>query len=76
MQHSVISNDDLLYDPTMDDKDQQWVDKQRRKHGSMTPTRSKQSGGNKNKKLKAKPTSDALLDCPACLTTVCIDCQR
>jgi len=63
-KHSVISNDDLLYDPHMDDRDQRWVDGQRRSH---------RSGLGKHKKM---PNSDALLDCPACLTTLCIDCQR
>lgn len=24
----------------------------------------------------AMPTSDAVLNCPACMTTLCIDCQR
>lgn len=62
-KHSVISNDDLLYDPDLDDKDQKWVDKQRQSHRR----------GGKQKKM---PNSDALLDCPACMTTLCIDCQR
>ncbi|RUS75331.1 hypothetical protein EGW08_016920 [Elysia chlorotica] len=64
-KHRIISNDDLLYDPDMDDRDQKWVDKQRLKHGSK-------AGGKRGK----KPNSDALLDCPACMTTLCIDCQR
>ena len=24
----------------------------------------------------AMPTSDAVLNCPACMSTLCIDCQR
>ena len=64
-KHRIISNDDLLYDPDMDDKDQRWVDKQRQKHGGKI-------GGKRGKKAN----SDALLDCPACMTTLCIDCQR
>ncbi|GFN85049.1 E2f-associated phosphoprotein [Plakobranchus ocellatus] len=64
-RHKVISNDDLLYDPDMDDKDQRWVDKQRQSHRSLA------SG-----KIGKKANSDALLDCPACMTTLCIDCQR
>ena len=28
----VLTNDQLLYDPDMDERDQQWVDKQRRKY--------------------------------------------
>lgn len=64
-KHRVISNDDLLYDPDMDDKDQKWIDKQRQRNSNRV-------GGNQGKKTN----SDALLDCPACLTTLCIDCQR
>ncbi|GFR82680.1 E2F-associated phosphoprotein [Elysia marginata] len=64
-KHRIISNDELLYDPYMDDKDQKWVDKQRQRNGNK-------SGGKQGKKAN----SDALLDCPACLTTLCIDCQR
>ena len=42
-----------LYDSEADDKDQEWMQKQRQgRH------------------------SDAILSCPGCLTTVCIDCQR
>ena len=41
------------YDSDADDKDQEWVQKQRQGR-----------------------RSDAILSCPGCLTTVCIDCQR
>lgn len=27
-------------------------------------------------KAVAVPTSDAILSCPACMTTLCLDCQR
>ena len=30
----------------------------------------------KNKSSNKNLTSDAILACPACLTTLCIDCQR
>ncbi|BFZ07268.1 hypothetical protein BsWGS_10307 [Bradybaena similaris] len=68
--HAVISNDDLLYDPDMDDEDQKWVDRQRQSH------RGPSAGGAKKGKKSKKPNSDALLDCPACMTTLCLDCQR
>uniref|UniRef100_A0A0B7A202 E2F-associated phosphoprotein n=1 Tax=Arion vulgaris TaxID=1028688 RepID=A0A0B7A202_9EUPU len=68
--HTVISNDELLYDPDMDDEDQKWVDRQRQSH------RSPASGGSRRGKKLKMPNSDALLDCPACMTTLCIDCQR
>ena len=71
-RHAVISNDDLLYDPEMDNEDQKWVDRQRQSHRSHVV-----GGGEKAGRKKRKmPNSDALLDCPACLTTLCIDCQR
>ncbi|XAR63992.1 hypothetical protein NMG60_11024170 [Bertholletia excelsa] len=56
-----ISDDDEIdysvkpefYDPHLDDKDELWVQKQRR--GCY---------------------SDAVLSCPACFTTLCLECQR
>ncbi|XP_014898595.1 E2F-associated phosphoprotein [Poecilia latipinna] len=71
-QRIVPSNDELLYDPDEDDRDQAWVDARRyngRKHQS-TASRS-QTG--QNHRL---PSSDAVLNCPACMTTLCLDCQR
>jgi len=62
--HPVLSNDDLLYDPDADTNDQKWVDMQRQRYQPNT---------NKKQKL---PNSDAILDCPACMVTLCLDCQR
>ncbi|PIK49762.1 putative E2F-associated phosphoprotein-like [Apostichopus japonicus] len=53
----VQSNEDLFYDPDIDDQNQKWVDNQRDRKG----------GG---------PKSDAILNCPACMATLCLDCQR
>lgn len=59
-----ISNDDLLYDPKLDEEDQKWMDSHRQSYrASLTQT----------KKL---PSSDAVLNCPACMTLLCLDCQR
>lgn len=74
-RHAQLTNEDLLYDPDMDDEDQRWVDERRQQqngassdpHTSSMPQKGKKSSG---------PTSDAVLDCPACMTTLCIDCQR
>ncbi|ESO02427.1 hypothetical protein HELRODRAFT_65885, partial [Helobdella robusta] len=66
--HPVLTNDELLYDPDMDEEDQRWVNKQRRKY---QPTK---SGSNK-KSLKL-PNSDAVLNCPCCMILLCLDCQR
>ncbi|KAI0528722.1 hypothetical protein KFK09_001264 [Dendrobium nobile] len=57
----LISSDDEIdysikpefYDPLLDEKDEQWMSKQRKGR-----------------------TSDAVLSCPACFTTLCFDCQR
>ena len=73
--HAQLSNDDLLYDPDMDDDDQKWVDQQRRRqHGDTNQTTGSENQG-RNKK-QTTPKSDAVLDCPACMTTLCFDCQR
>lgn len=66
------SNDDLFYDPEMDDEDEKWVNDQRR--SCIFPNESKQDkdGG----KVKPLPLSDAVLNCPGCMTLLCLDCQR
>jgi hypothetical protein len=66
VKHPIPSNDDLLYDPEMDDEDQKWVDKQRRLYQPET------RGGH----VKPLPTSDAVLNCPGCMSLLCMDCQR
>ena len=63
----MMSNDDLLYDPKLDDEDQKWVDSQRQSYLPSVPS------GSKPNKL---PNSDAVLNCPACMTLLCLDCQR
>ncbi|KAK7103560.1 hypothetical protein V1264_018433 [Littorina saxatilis] len=75
-QHTQPSNDDLLYDPDMDDEDQKWVDQQRKQHyGSKGQAAGNRKRGSGNK-MNSIPKSDAVLDCPACMTTLCLDCQR
>lgn len=71
-EKSGPSNDDLFYDPEMDDEDEKWVNEQRR--SCIFPNESKQEkdGG----KVKPLPLSDAVLNCPACMTLLCLDCQR
>ncbi|XP_010154825.1 PREDICTED: E2F-associated phosphoprotein, partial [Eurypyga helias] len=68
-QRRVLSNDELLYDPEEDSRDQEWVDLQRR--GYHNQRRALQQT-----KLSAVPNSDAVLNCPGCMTTLCLDCQR
>ncbi|XP_054825989.1 E2F-associated phosphoprotein [Eublepharis macularius] len=71
-QRRIPTNDELLYDPEEDKRDQEWVDRQRRRYHNI---RSAQTEG-KQAKLPVIPSSDAVLNCPACMTTLCLDCQR
>ncbi|XP_072284357.1 E2F-associated phosphoprotein [Pyxicephalus adspersus] len=69
-KHKVLTNDDLLYDPDEDDRDQEWVDTQRRRYRNMQKKRQPHT------QQTTLPNSDAILNCPACMTTLCLDCQR
>lgn len=61
------SNIDLFYDPLMDTKDEAFVEKQRNKYRKKFRNQTNQ---------KPLANSDAVLNCPACFTTLCHDCQR
>ncbi|KAK2706029.1 hypothetical protein QYM36_016152 [Artemia franciscana] len=63
----VLSNEELFYDPEIDEENQSWIDKKRRQYQPKVVGQSKVS------KL---PNSDAVLNCPACFTLLCLDCQR
>ena len=67
------TDDDLLYDPEEDDENSRWVEKQRRSYQPQTGT---SAAASKKGKVRPLPSSDAVLDCPACMTTLCLDCQR
>uniref|UniRef100_A0A8C8SJH7 E2F associated phosphoprotein n=1 Tax=Pelusios castaneus TaxID=367368 RepID=A0A8C8SJH7_9SAUR len=69
-QRRIPTNDELLYDPEEDDRDQEWVDSQRRVYQNIRRTRQQPF------KPTAIPNSDAVLNCPACMITLCLDCQR
>ena len=62
------SNDDIFYDPDMDAKDEEWVHGQRNKYQPKNKSTTS--------KLKPLPNSDARLNCPACFTSLCHDCQQ
>lgn len=57
-------NDELFYDPNMDDEDQAWVENLRKNY-----SKGRQS-------QKPLPNSDAVLNCPACFIVLCLDCQK
>lgn len=69
-QRNIPTNDELLYDPDEDDRDQAWVDAKRRRY------RDSRRLGSGRGQSQALPSSDAVLNCPACMTTLCMDCQR
>ncbi|XP_072546490.1 E2F-associated phosphoprotein isoform X2 [Salminus brasiliensis] len=72
-QRTIPTNDELLYDPDEDDRDQAWVDARRKQYRSHSRTT---SSADKRSKSRPLPSSDAVLNCPACMTTLCLDCQR
>ncbi|XP_051239740.1 E2F-associated phosphoprotein isoform X2 [Dicentrarchus labrax] len=72
-QRTVLTNDELLYDPDEDDRDQAWVDAKRRQYSRKRAAAASQS---QNRQSQGLPSSDAILNCPACMTTLCLDCQR
>ncbi|XP_026162537.1 E2F-associated phosphoprotein [Mastacembelus armatus] len=73
-QRIIPTNDELLYDPDEDDRDQAWVDARRRAYSSRKrPAGASQS---RSRHPQGLPNSDAVLNCPACMTTLCLDCQR
>ncbi|XP_067470636.1 E2F-associated phosphoprotein [Thunnus thynnus] len=73
-QRIVLSNDELLYDPDKDDRDQAWVDARRRQYNSRK--RPAAAFRSQHRQQSGLPSSDAVLNCPACMTTLCLDCQR
>ena len=69
------SDDDLLYDPHLDDQDQSYMDDLRRKY--VTAAERKLSGQQRRQgSSSALSKSDAVLNCPACFALLCLDCQR
>nr|KAF6499858.1 E2F associated phosphoprotein [Molossus molossus] len=68
-RHRIPTNDELLYDPEKDNRDQAWVDARRRGYHGFGIQRPRQQ-------QQPVPNSDAVLNCPACMTTLCLDCQR
>ncbi|XP_007431160.2 E2F-associated phosphoprotein [Python bivittatus] len=71
-ERRIPTNDELFYDPEEDNRDQEWVDMTRRRYHNIRSVQSQQQ----QEKLPAIPNSDAVLNCPACMTTLCLDCQR
>ncbi|XP_029899994.1 E2F-associated phosphoprotein isoform X1 [Myripristis murdjan] len=73
-QRMIPTNDELLYDPDEDDRDQAWVDARRAAHSCSR--RRPAALGSRPGQPRGLPSSDAVLNCPACMITLCLDCQR
>ena len=75
-----LTDDDLFYDPEADDEDQRWVDDLRLSYaaggGGGDSRKSAARQENAKRGVRALPNSDAVLNCPACFTVLCLDCQR
>lgn len=77
IKRPIPSNDELFYDPEMDDHDQKWIDQQRRAYQPKpTSVVAKQQQGQAPGKPRPLPLSDAVLNCPGCMSLLCLDCQR
>jgi len=68
-ERKVVSDADLFYDPEQDQQDQDWVDSVRQSY--QMPGSSSNTAG-----IHKLLSSDAVLNCPACFTVLCLDCQR
>lgn len=87
-KRKFMSNDDLFYDPNSDAEDQAWIDRQRRKqYCKQLPKNAKKVNASAETSSKGEssktpandpplPTSDAVLNCPACFSVLSLDCQR
>ncbi|XP_070578229.1 E2F-associated phosphoprotein-like [Ptychodera flava] len=80
-KHRVLTNEELFYDPNIDEQNELWMNRQRdmyrsvsAKGGSAVNSTSLQ--GNSGTEQKAAANTDAVLNCPACMTLLCLDCQR
>ena len=65
------ADDDLLYDAEADDEDSEWIERKRQEY-LLHPTRDPLSRESRH----PLPSSDAVLNCPACMVLLCLDCQR
>ena len=74
----VLSNDELLYDPTADEQDEEWINEQRMSYRNMKIPDKQLRDLDTGEKIKPEdiPQSDAILSCPGCMETLCIDCQQ
>jgi hypothetical protein len=65
-------DEDLFYDKNADDEDQKWVDEQRSGHSKLTCL----TAQGKQRQVRKCANSDAVLNCPGCMSLLSLDCQR
>ncbi|KAH0620541.1 hypothetical protein JD844_021105 [Phrynosoma platyrhinos] len=70
---SGTSSTTKYYDDVYFDSDSEDEDKVASRYHNIRRTQSQQQ---QQVRLPAIPHSDAVLNCPACMTTLCLDCQR
>ena len=66
----------MLYDPDADDEDEKWVEAQRKEYLGLPRNPEGDTKAATNGNLAKCPESDAVLNCPGCMTVLCLDCQR
>jgi hypothetical protein len=82
-----FTNDELFYDPELDEQDQNWINMQRKtcmpiKTDKASGSILKKSETNDNKmetetqKIYSDNKTDAILNCPCCMSLLTMDCQR
>ncbi|RNA25657.1 E2F-associated phospho [Brachionus plicatilis] len=76
-----FTNDELFYDPNADEMDQKWINKQRITNSKKIISTEQSESVLKSEQVSEKPgssnpNSDAVLNCPCCMSLVCMDCQR
>lgn len=60
----VVPDEDLFYDPLLDDEDEKWVNNKRKNYLKS------------DSNAKDVDPSTAVLCCPACMSVLCRDCQQ
>ncbi len=90
-----FTNDELFYDPNLDEEDESWMNKQRKtckkivsplkreqipksilKPSSIDSTAPSTSQQTDVKITYTDAKTDAILNCPCCMTMLTMDCQR
>jgi len=77
-RRSIKSDAELFYDPTADEDDEKWLHKHRYE-GVNANAKQKSPRAEKKEEFSLPEDelpSDAVLNCPGCMGTLCVTCQR